>query len=182
MFRRRLLEFALPFPPDCLVHDWWLAVVSVSSKAGGICLVNEPLTAYRQHSSNVIGAKAETTLKISAIIARIKAPPRGISILEKRINVYKLHIARLDGYLQRDIWSKTERLVIKKMKCFVEGYLTDAHDNLWRRILKPRHNNFNDMAVQVKRHLMLAMSNKHLKKMRFTQAYCVEIYKKLILC
>ncbi|MEQ1667694.1 MAG: glycosyltransferase family 2 protein [Sulfuriferula sp.] len=136
MFRRRLLELALPFPPDCLVHDWWLAVVSVSSKAGGICLVNEPLTAYRQHSSNVIGAKAETTLTISAIIARIKAPSRGISICEKRANVYKLHIARLDGYLQRDIWSKAERLVIEKIKRFVEGYLTDAHDSLWHRILK----------------------------------------------
>lgn len=89
MFRRRLLYLATPFPANCIVHDWWLAVVAASSKGGGICLVKEPLTAYRQHLSNVIGARVAYKLNAKRVIARIKAPPRGISVFEERINLLK---------------------------------------------------------------------------------------------
>lgn len=136
MFRRRLLKFALPFPPACLVHDWWLAVVAASSKGGGICLINEPLTAYRQHRSNVFGASAVDNISARKIISRIKAQPRGISVVEVRINFIKPYIANLDGYLQRDLWSEGERSMINRIKNTLEGYLTDAHSNFLSRIRK----------------------------------------------
>lgn len=136
MIRRRLLKIALPFPPDCLVHDWWLAVVAASSKAGGICLVGDQLTAYRQHGSNVIGAKVATTLEISIIVARVKAPPRRLSILDERMKDRKIHIARLAGYLHRDFWTKGERLMIAKTKDTHDGYLTDACSGLLSRLMK----------------------------------------------
>lgn len=134
MFRRRLLEHAIPFPADCLVHDWWLAVVASSSRGGGLCLVKEPLTAYRQHRSNVIGAKA--TDKINRIIvARMKVPPRGISVFDNRMNLYKkLHLDRLTGYLQSTVWSSKERMIIEQNRVLILDYTNDIHRNLIRRI------------------------------------------------
>lgn len=136
MFRRRLLEIALPFPQDCLVHDWWLAVVSASAKGGGICLVKEPLTAYRQHQSNVIGVGTQDNLTASQIIARIKSPPRGASALEARLDSLKPRIARLDGYLLRDMWTADERLMIKQFINTLEGYRSDARSGLLSRVSK----------------------------------------------
>jgi glycosyltransferase involved in cell wall biosynthesis len=137
MFRRRLLNIALPFPPECYVHDWWLAVVAASFRAGGICLVNESLTAYRQHRANVIGAKAVDKIPTKVIISRIKAPPRGKSTFNERINIFKeVHIARLKGYLRRDFWSLDERLVIARTVRTFEGYLNDDHISLLSRLTK----------------------------------------------
>jgi glycosyltransferase involved in cell wall biosynthesis len=138
MFRRRLLKIALPFPPACLVHDWWLAVVAASSKGGGICLVGEQLTAYRQHGSNVLGAREanKNALKLRATINRIKAPPSGVSIIEQRMNEMQPSIARLDEYLQREFWTMDERLMIKKIRDTLEGYRTDAHSGFLIRISK----------------------------------------------
>ncbi len=136
IFRRRLLLIALPFPQACLVHDWWLAVVAASSKGGGICLVKEPLTAYRQHRSNVFGASEVENISARKVIARIKASPRGMSVVEARINLIKPYISNLDGYLQRDFWSGDERAMINNIKNTLEGYLTDAHSGFMSRISK----------------------------------------------
>ena len=136
MFRRRLLEHAIPFPADCLVHDWWLAVVASSSKGGGLCLINEPLTAYRQHLSNVIGAKATDNIN-KIIAARIKVPSRGLSVFENRMNLYKkLHLDRLAGYLQSTIWSAKERMIIEQNRVLILDYTNDIHRNLFCRISK----------------------------------------------
>jgi hypothetical protein len=55
VFRRSLLELALPFPPfvETSFHDHWLAVVALL--AGGIDYLDAPLYDYTQHGRNVIG-------------------------------------------------------------------------------------------------------------------------------
>ena len=57
MFRRTLLETALPFPPSW-VHDEWLAIIAAIT--GRVCLVPEQLIGYRQHGGNQIGARKPT--------------------------------------------------------------------------------------------------------------------------
>jgi glycosyltransferase involved in cell wall biosynthesis len=57
MFRRALLRHALPFPPEW-VHDEWLAMIAAA--LGGVDVLEEALTDYRQHASNQIGAKRES--------------------------------------------------------------------------------------------------------------------------
>lgn len=52
MFRRRLLDIALPFP-DGWVHDEWLAAIAATT--GQLDVVEEPSVDYRQHTSNQIG-------------------------------------------------------------------------------------------------------------------------------
>lgn len=136
MIRRRLLDFALPFPPDCHAHDWWLAVVAASFNGGGICLVNDPLTAYRQHGKNVMGAKAATGLEIKTIIDRINMLARSVSAAEKMVNYWKPNIANLSGYLRMNFWTSNERSVIENTKETLEGYWSDQNSSLMSRLIK----------------------------------------------
>ena len=55
LFRRDLLDAALPFPPRVgnLYHDHWLALVAAST--GRIAYVDRPLYDYVQHPEAVIG-------------------------------------------------------------------------------------------------------------------------------
>ena len=66
LFRRELLQTALPFPAGlgatCLHHDHWLALIA--SLLGPVVFVPEILVAYRLHDDNMIGpriSKANTT-------------------------------------------------------------------------------------------------------------------------
>ncbi|MFH0132298.1 glycosyltransferase family 2 protein [Variovorax sp. VaC1] len=57
VFRRTLLESALPFPVEW-VHDEWLAIVA--SAVGRVDTVEDSLIDYRQHESNQIGARRDS--------------------------------------------------------------------------------------------------------------------------
>lgn len=53
MFRKDILDLALPIPDGQPVHDWWLA--AVASKRNGIKYYDDQLVMYRQHRDNVAG-------------------------------------------------------------------------------------------------------------------------------
>lgn len=53
IFNRKLAELALPFTPDTIMHDYWIALVA--STMGHINYLDKPTIAYRQHGSNVSG-------------------------------------------------------------------------------------------------------------------------------
>ncbi|AYG04284.1 glycosyltransferase family 2 protein [Gryllotalpicola protaetiae] len=57
VFRRELLETALPFP-DSWVHDEWLAVMA--ALRGGLRVLREQTVDYRQHGRNEIGVNEPT--------------------------------------------------------------------------------------------------------------------------
>jgi glycosyltransferase involved in cell wall biosynthesis len=59
VFRRSLLQHALPFPKEWL-HDEWLAIVAAAM--GGVDVLEDSLIDYRQHESNQIGARRETLI------------------------------------------------------------------------------------------------------------------------
>lgn len=52
VFRRSLLEMALPFPP-CWLHDEWLAILAAAT--GRVVLLDVQTIQYRQHARNVVG-------------------------------------------------------------------------------------------------------------------------------
>ena len=56
LISKELLNYSLPFPNNCLSHDWWLAIVAI--KLNGVKYLNIPLIKYRQHLSNTFGAKS----------------------------------------------------------------------------------------------------------------------------
>lgn len=57
MFNRSLIEIALPFPPEAVMHDWWCALFS---SVGRRVFVPLSLVKYRQHESNHIGARSRS--------------------------------------------------------------------------------------------------------------------------
>lgn len=51
VFKRKLLEYALPIPEDIEMHDWWLGLYA--ELKGKTKFINEKLFQYRRHSKNV---------------------------------------------------------------------------------------------------------------------------------
>ena len=66
MFRRDLLEVALPIPKCESYHDWWLALVA--SKRCGVSYLPQRLVRYRQHAHNQAGVSRK-----SGLVSRIRA-------------------------------------------------------------------------------------------------------------
>jgi rhamnosyltransferase len=62
---RPLLRIALPMPA-VLMHDWWLA--QVASACGSLVYSPEPTVLYRQHASNVVGARGYWGLVSRAVL------------------------------------------------------------------------------------------------------------------
>ena len=56
MINRALKEICGSIPKDCIMHDWWLAVVA--TLFGKVHYLAAPTMLYRQHSGNQVGAKA----------------------------------------------------------------------------------------------------------------------------
>lgn len=56
MINRALKEKCGSISTDCIMHDWWLALISVLF--GKLVCVAESTMLYRQHSNNQVGAKA----------------------------------------------------------------------------------------------------------------------------
>lgn len=54
LLNRACVLRALPFPPEAVLHDWWLALVA--AQGSGLMYLSEPCVSYRQHRSNVVGA------------------------------------------------------------------------------------------------------------------------------
>ena len=71
VFRRSLLEAALPFPEEW-VHDEWLAIIAAA--VGHVQVMREATIDYRQHGANEIGV-AEPTLRHK--LRRILEPRAG---------------------------------------------------------------------------------------------------------
>lgn len=55
IFNRALIDKALPFPKEAVMHDWWVALVALY--LGKITLLSQPTLLYRQHEKNVSGPK-----------------------------------------------------------------------------------------------------------------------------
>lgn len=50
---KKIKDYLLPFPENIAMHDAWIALTA--SAYGDLCFIDEPLTLYRQHESNIIG-------------------------------------------------------------------------------------------------------------------------------
>lgn len=103
LFRRALLEHALPVP-DCFYYDWWLA--AVAANAGGVIHCGEKLVKYRLHDRNVT----------NVLRSRPAKRARGYRWTQLRDFRRRLeYLARLPGndraFIQRwlELWAARER-------------------------------------------------------------------------
>jgi GT2 family glycosyltransferase len=79
VLRAVVRDAALPIPAGW-IHDEWLAIVAAAAFRTGI--VDEPLTDYRQHGGNQIGAQR---VDFPAMLARLREPrqPRNDRLLQR---------------------------------------------------------------------------------------------------
>lgn len=138
MFRRKLLNSALPFPKGILVHDWWIAVVATTKNAGGLCLITDSLTLYRQHGGNVIGANQVYVIKLPTfdkILSFIKSPLSvNHAALDIRNKQAALHRDRLMSYLNSDVWTKSEIKAIERVASIYDGYASNRPKSFLNRL------------------------------------------------
>jgi glycosyltransferase involved in cell wall biosynthesis len=92
MFRRSLLQFAIPFPSQW-VHDEWLAIIAAA--VGRVELLDESLIDYRQHGGNQIGA-ANPTLKYR-LSRMLQARGDRLAVLAVRSSILTQRLGALDG-------------------------------------------------------------------------------------
>jgi glycosyltransferase involved in cell wall biosynthesis len=96
LFKRELLDIALPIPEEEHSHDWWLALVAC--KSGGLIYIDEPLILYRKHSGNKIGFSKAQPL-FSKLFGFLTGNPESrkrekeyLELQEKRIKVLREHV------------------------------------------------------------------------------------------
>lgn len=89
MINRALAQMCGEIPKECIMHDWWLALVA--QLFGKIVCLKQPTMLYRQHGDNQVGAKA------SYGIALIKRKLKTINEVKKNYNA---------TYLQADLLLK----------------------------------------------------------------------------
>ena len=102
VFRRRVIDYALPFPtgPGWNFHDHWLALVAMS--LGGFVYVDRPLYDYVQHPGAVLGRAASNQDSSHADSSR---RPRA-SLRPFRGSFDRWRAAYFILYLQRDLYAR----------------------------------------------------------------------------
>lgn len=102
LFRREMLDFALPFPeaPGEQFHDHWLALVAMST--GGIAYVDRPLYDYVQHGSAVLGHDAAN----AGIKAGRSKRPRRLSVGAVRQFFSGWRSAYFNAYLRLSVLAR----------------------------------------------------------------------------
>lgn len=58
LFRKHILQFALPFP-EFMFHDWWIAYVAMAT--GRVTYIKDVLVKYRVHNENTTDIKKYTS-------------------------------------------------------------------------------------------------------------------------
>ena len=117
LFRRELLERALPIP-DAFFYDWWIAAVAAAM--GGIMYWDESLVMYRQHGANVTDTRLGEMLSAAGFERGLAKPTQarcaGHKLRYLRETQTRLAaLARLPGKRQpfiaelHRLWSERER-------------------------------------------------------------------------
>ena len=136
VFRASLLDIAIPFPPrsPSSLHDHWLGVCAKT--IGSIAFLDEPMQAYIQHGSNVIGEQGfeSITKRVRRLMTEGPASAR-IILVEQRLGwrraMAKTLSARLDSThaLQRtlEMWTTARwRLILSIARAVVTGQAAPA--------------------------------------------------------
>ena len=118
---------------DLFMHDWFIALTAASF--GRIAFVNRPLTRYRQHGDNTIGASTQSLLSrgFSALRKRQEAKRRILLTYTHTAVFGKLYGEDLpddarktvDGYLATRHMRKIPRvLAVRRMGCVMQSPVT----------------------------------------------------------
>lgn len=119
MINRKLAELALPIPDECIMHDWWIALVA--SAFGKIEFIDEPTIFYRQHGSNDTGAKKYNVKNIFKKIPNI-LNGKGIyeNHLDRNIKQAEKFLEVYGDRLDKNLYNTVESLATIKTQTFLQ--------------------------------------------------------------
>lgn len=127
LMNRPLKNLALPIPLNCVMHDWWIALVAACF--GKVVSLHEPTLYYRQHSSNDTGAKSYSVT--SFLKRKRNGTSKGVKVTNGKIQQAELLLERYGMKI-----SKQNRLIL-------DDYLTMQKSSLFRKLqLMFRHGFF----------------------------------------
>lgn len=116
-----LARVCTPIPEDAYMHDWWCALIA--SLKGQIYFIPQPLVAYRQHSSNTLGARK---LEAQTKMARLRA------LRDSKAHQEIKRVARQARFI---LGEKNIRLNNRqKLACVVTAYLMPYNRLLLRAL------------------------------------------------
>ena len=135
LMNRRLLELALPFPKETVVHDWWLALCA--AVFGHIEYIDKPSVKYRQHKNNEIGANStfdlmnpfkknvyQYCLKARNILSQTIAQSKALSERVKEHDPFNPHLTFIERYASLRNLSTFQRIkTLNSLGVHGQGYL-----------------------------------------------------------
>lgn len=135
MFSRELLKSAIPFPSQLKIHDQWLALLAVRRSGGGIEVIREPLTRYRQHQDNVIGAKSSKHLNWFNLCSKLFSL-NGLKIYhENSVQLISEKHLRVLSFLERsDLFARQEVAYLRLLESILVTYLPGSDISFIRRM------------------------------------------------
>lgn len=95
MLNKPLLDLALPIPLDCIMHDWWIALVAATF--GHIGNLPQATILYRQHGNNDTGAHEYSFLNLLKKFMKNK-----VKLNPKRIYQVNQLLLRFGNTLPKD--------------------------------------------------------------------------------
>ena len=118
---------------ELFMHDWFIALTAASF--GKIAFVNAPLTRYRQHGGNTIGASSKTLMARGlAAFGKRRDAKRRILLTYTHTKVFRQGYGDLlpadarsviDGYLATQRMRKIPRiLAVRKLGCVMQSRVT----------------------------------------------------------
>ena len=125
MINRALLEHGKPVPAGAMMHDWWYACVAAAF--GRIVAIPEPTMLYRQHGSNVIGAKRRWRGEVTRLPALVVRAVRTRRVLREQVT-------RLCGQAGEFLIRYSEALEIKDREFLRDVAAIPAQRGLHRKI------------------------------------------------
>lgn len=107
LFKKELIPYIIPIPQGFLLHDWWFALQAVCN--GKIVYLDKPLTRYRQHDNNQIGAS-------------LPASRFRINNFEQRDMIYSRHCEQLMILKQSEKFSGRHYEIISDFVRYYSDY------------------------------------------------------------
>lgn len=125
LFRRELLEHALPLPAHTL-YDQWLAFTA--ARLNGIAHLDQALVQYRQHSASVVNAPRQRKKK--RLIDRLTRARRADKI-ERRIAAARNRAASLRDFCQSPLADANDKALLNEL---ADAYEQFEHSLFNRRL------------------------------------------------
>lgn len=107
MINKYALRLSLPIPTEAVMHDWWVGLVILKNR-GYLLPITQPTALYRQHGSNVVGAKKFN------IINNIQKSVNISKFLENQEQIFRMS-KRIGAIENRPLFALTKFCVLMNM-------------------------------------------------------------------